>query len=195
MKKLKIIRYISILLIVLGLLGVAPTLYYRYKLATANAAPTIPVQVAPAVISKAPTTVTGVPTKISIPSLKIEVKVVEGVYNSKTKQWNLGLDTAHFATITTQPNNETGNTYIYGHYRPEVFAYLHNIKPDTEAYVTTDNGYEFTYKLKEFKTIEPTDTSVFAYQGPPILTLQTCSGAWFQHRQQFTFDYVSYKKI
>jgi LPXTG-site transpeptidase (sortase) family protein len=195
MNKLKIIRLASLILIALGLLGVAPTLYYRYKLATANAMPTVPVNVAPVALASKPDVITGVPVRITIPSVKIDTAIVPGTYDQKSKAWTLGLHTAHFATITTQPNNEAGNTYIYGHYRPEVFAYLHAIKAGGEAIVTTDNGYEFTYAFKEVKTINPADTSVFAYQGPPILTLQTCSGAWFQNRQQYTFDFVNYKKI
>lgn len=195
MKTLKIIRITSVILIAFGLIGVAPTFYYRYKLASANAVPTIPVQVPQAAIVNTPTAVTGFPTRIAVPSAKIDVSIVPGQYDAKKKSWDLGLHTAHFATITTQPNNETGNTYIYGHYRPEVFAYLHTAKVGSEAVVTTDNGYEFSYILREMKTLDPTDTSVFAYQGPPILTLQTCSGAWFQHRQQYTYDFVSYKKL
>ncbi len=195
MKTLKLIRITSLALILLGLVGVAPTLYYRYKLAGANSAPTILVKVPLNTVKATPAAITGTPVRITVPSLKIDVPVVAGFYDQKTKQWNLGLHTAQFAEITTPPNNLSGDTYIYGHYRPEVFAYLHAIKSGSEAVITTENGLKFTYKLREKHDVNPVDTSVFSYQGPPILTLQTCSGAWFQNRQQFTFDFVSYQKI
>jgi sortase (surface protein transpeptidase) len=194
MKILRIVQITSVILIVLGLLGVVPTLYYRYKLANVNAAPTIPA----ANITKHSTTpnvITGNPVAISIPSVKINVSVVDGYYNQKSKQWTLSLDKAQFATISSTPNNVEGDTYIYGHYRPEVFAYLHAIKPGSEAAITTDNGYRFTYRFREAHNTSPADSSVFAYKGAPILTLQTCSGAWFQNRQQFAFDFISYEKI
>jgi hypothetical protein len=34
----------------------------------------------------------------------------------------------------------------------------------------------------------PTDATLFEYKGKPILTIQTCSGVWYQNRQLFTFD-------
>jgi len=193
MKTIQIIRWLSILLIILGLFGVAPTLYYRYKLANTNAAPTIPAGNITQQITS-PDMITGHPVNLSIPGAKINVRVIDGEYNQKTKQWTLTTNKAQFATISSPPNNIGGNTYIYGHYRPEVFAYLHIIKPGSEAYVTTDNGYVFTYRYRELKTVNPADSSVFAYKGPPIMTLQTCSGAWFQNRQQYTFDFVKYQK-
>ncbi len=193
MKIIHTIRFISVALIILGLLCFAPALYYRYKLAHANAMPTVPV-VAVTQQAEAPNLITGHPVNLSIPSTKINVGIIDGQYNQKTKQWTLTNNKAQFATITSTPNNIGGNTYIYGHYRPEVFAYLHIIKPGAEAYVKTDNGYIFTYRFREVHTVDPTDSSIFAYQGAPILTLQTCSGAWFQNRQQYTFDFIKYEK-
>lgn len=195
MKILKTIQITSVVLIAIGAAGVAPTLYYRYKFSNVNAAPVVPVQVAPNVLKAVPTAITGDPVSIMVPSLSLSVPVVHGVYDKETKEWNLGLITAQFATITTQPNNLSGDTYIYGHYRPAVFAYLHNIKDGGEAMVDSANGYRFTYKLRERHDVGPADTSIFSYTGSPILTLQTCSGAWFQNRQQFTFDFVSVQEL
>ncbi len=191
MKKLKAVQIFSVVLILLGTAGVAPSLYYRYKLGRSNAAPVNPVSISVKALKTAPTAITGDPIAISIPSLNINVPIVHGSYDPRTREWNLGLSSAQFATITTQPNNLSGDTYIYGHYRPAVFAYLHNIKDGSEAIIDTNNGHRFTYRLREKHDVGPADTSIFSYVGPPILTLQTCSGAWFQNRQQFTFDFVS----
>ena len=197
MKKVTIVQLVSGVCIVVGLCGVVPTLYYRHKLSTVYAAPVAPVQAPPA--AQQPTAkpvVSGVPVQVSVEGPAVQnVPVVEGVYNPATREWNVGLTTAHFATITSPANDTAGNTYIYGHYRPEVFAALHTARVGALARVVTNNGYEFTYQLQEVKTLSPADTSVCAYQGAPILTMQTCSGFWFQNRQQFTFSFVSYKKL
>ncbi len=66
-------------------------------------------------------------------------------------------------------------TFIYGHNRWAVFYKLLKVQPGDEAIVSTANGHTFTYKMTGQKVTQPTDTSLFHYQGPPILTLQTCS--------------------
>ena len=195
MNKVKVLRIIGSTFVVLGLFGVTPTLYYRYRLSKVNAAPLIPVDVPSLARNLTPETITGKANKLAIQSLGLEVPVVDGAYDPSTKQWTLGLHTAQYAMLSTPPNNTSGMTYIYGHYRPEVFAPLHKIPDGAEAIVTTDNGYKFTYKLREKHDVAPEDTKIFEYQGAPILVLQTCSGLWFQNRQQFTFDFVKYEKI
>ncbi len=135
--------------------------------------------------------ISGLPVNLQIPSLHMNLQIIPGIYNAKTKTWNLTLDKVQYATVTPQPNNESGNTFMYGHYRPEVFAYLHIIKPDSQAVVTTANGHTFYYQLAGVQVVNPNDSAaVFDYSGPPILTLQTCTGLFFQNRQLFTFDLV-----
>ncbi len=181
------------LLIALGIIGSAPTIYYHLTNSGSVAAHGLPHSVAVKPNPKT-TLIKGHPTAISIPSLNINLQIIDGFYNSGSGAWTLTLDKAQFATVTSEPNNVSGNTFIYGHYRPEVFAYLHLIKPGSQAIVTTDNGYKFYYKFTQTYATSPQDGSVFTYEGTPMLTVQTCSGAWFQNRQMFLFDYVSYKK-
>ena len=186
---------IGILLVLLGLLGVLPTLYYRHRDATVlnNAIPVANVpQFTPDIKS---TLVTGKPLELTIPSLNMHLSIVDGLYDAKTGQWTLSLNKAHYALLSTLPNNEAGNTLIYGHYRPEVFAYLHNIKHSAETIVQTENGYRFIYSFDSSQAVTPSDTSIFAYSGSPQLTLQTCSGAWFQNRQLYKFHFVRYEKV
>lgn len=191
----KRLRLLAILLVISGLAIIAPINYYAFKskVALAQNSPTIPVQhIQP---KPSVTLVTGVPVAINIPSLKIDLQVIPGYYDSKSGQWTLTLDKAQFAEPSTQPNNEMGNTLIYGHYRPEVFAYLHHIVPGAQAIVTTDNGYEFTYTFEDSVAYSPTDTSIFTYTGAPRLTIQTCSGTFMQNRQMYYFKYDGYTKI
>ena len=190
----KLLRIIAILLIVAGLAGIVPLGYYalRSKVALAQDTPTIPAQ--PIQLKPSVTLVTGQPVEIAIPSLHMDLSVIPGVYNPKSGQWTLTDNKAQFAEPSVQPNNELGNTLIYGHYRPEVFAYLHHIQPGAQAIVTTDNGYKFTYTFQNTTAYNPADTSIFTYQGPPQLTVQTCSGAFMQNRQMYYFSYDGYSK-
>lgn len=202
----------SLILVIGGLIGVVPTLYYKWTgngTAPLRSGPIVyaqgkaPAGVQNSVGNKTPTSTQpiktdGMPISISItpvPYLPTTIQVVPGYYNPKTQSWNLSLTQAQFATPSVEPNSVAGNTIIYGHYRPEVFAYLHLIKPGAKAYVTTDQGYLFTYTYEDTYALDPSNTSIFSYQGPPILTVQTCSGAYFQNRQMYQFGFDSVQKI
>lgn len=204
--KLNDLRLISLIggtLLVVGLIGVGPTLYFRWThTGTAEANPISASQLFAQVDGNKKTApnvplVTGFPVSISIPgsrpALNINVGIIPGYYNKNTNGWTLSDTDAQFATISTQPNNISGNTFIYGHYRPNVFAYLHLITPGTIATITTNNGYQFNYKFVTTYAVSPTDTSVLSYSGDPVLTIQTCSGSFFQNRQMFIFSYDGYK--
>lgn len=192
MKVTKILTYTGLFLLVAGLCLLAPLIYYSRKNSVLASQPPAPIRLAQTTVT--PTTVSGKPKQLTIPDLKIDVPVIDGTYNQKTGSWSLSLSSAHYALITALPNNDSGNTLIYGHYRPEVFARLHNIKPSQKAYIFTENGYVFTYEFTSAVTVSPTDTSLFAYQGPAKLTIQTCTGRWMQNRQLFSFSYVGYEK-
>jgi LPXTG-site transpeptidase (sortase) family protein len=133
--------------------------------------------------------VSGKPVRIEIPSLHIDLQVIDGHFNDTTKTWTLTKDKAQYATVTPLANNAEGNTFIYGHNRKGVFSTLNRITKGAQAIVTTDNGHRFTYTFRSAYETNPNDDSLFHYQGAPILTVQTCSGLWYQNRQLFTFDF------
>ena len=133
-------------------------------------------------------TVSGTPIHIDIPSVDISVDIEPGYYDKKSQTWTLSAVKAQYATITPPANDGGGNTFIYGHNRLAVFYKLLKIQPGDEAIVTTSNNHKFVYKMTSQKVTKPTDDSLFHYQGPPILTLQTCSGLWYQNRSLFIFD-------
>ncbi len=135
-------------------------------------------------------TISGLPAHIDIPSVGISDDIDLGYYNKSTQTWSLSLTNAEYATITPEPNNGGGNTFIYGHNRWAVFYKLLKVQPGDEAIITTTNNHQFTYKMVGQRTTQPNDNSLFTYQGPPILTLQTCSGLWYQNRSLFVFDLV-----
>lgn len=136
----------------------------------------------------------GKPLEINISSVSINLPVYDGQYDEKNKTWTLSTNAAHYALITALPNNVSGNTFIYGHNRKEVFSRLAGMKVGDRATITTDSGYTFVYRFRKSIETNPYDDSLFRYEGPPILTLQTCSGLWYQNRQLFTFDLVEVTK-
>lgn len=186
MKRNHLLLLAGLFLIALGILGWG----LRESSLFVNAQPLLPTTNTKAVVVK-DATIEGDPTQINIPSLDMTLPIINGVYNANDKQWTLSLDKAQYAVVTPMPNNKAGNTFIYGHYRSEVFERLHDIQSGADAYVTTQNGHRFTYQLTGVRVTNPSDTSLFKYHGPPILTIQTCTGLFFQNRQLFTFKLVN----
>lgn len=205
LNKIKVASLLGGLLILIGTTLLSTIMYFHYfDKSSAAASASSPTQIASqeTAIQKAEhnkSLVTGFPALISIPGpradLDMNVSVIPGYYYKQSDTWTLRESSAMFATTSTQPNNLTGNTFIYGHYRPNVFAYMHLITPGTLATITTNNGYKFSYRYIKTYAVKPDQTSVLSYSLSPILTIQTCSGTFFQNRQIFVFNYVSYSKV
>ncbi|MGH7156977.1 MAG: sortase [Candidatus Saccharimonadales bacterium] len=149
----------------------------------------------PALKVSAPQIVSGNPSFLSIPSLNKSLSIIPGTEDSKTGAWTLTWDKVQYATISPEPNNHEGNTLIYGHETSSIFTYLYRLRPGDTASVTTDNGYIFHYTYEGTYAVNPHDWSVFNYKGAPILTLQTCSGVFFQNRQMYQFSLSGFDKI
>lgn len=191
MNKLRISLIGGIGLVVVGLaLAANPALeYWRSKhVESVSASPFSVVASATPALPPQQQLVSGQPVRLQIPTLNIDLKVVDGYYNKTNKTWTLTKDMAHYATMTPQPNNKEGNTFIYAHNRKGVFQGLTGLKAGDQVIVTTDNGHTLTYAFRAAYETNPNDTALFEYKGTPILTLQTCSGVWYQNRQLFTFD-------
>ena len=140
--------------------------------------------------SDMPNLIIGKPVRLIIPSAKIDIEVIDGSYNSVTKNWTLSDDKAHFALMSSEANNMAGNTFIYGHNSRKVFAPLYRAKLGDIATVKTGNGKTFNYKLLYTKEVSPEDVSVFEYKGKSILTIQTCKGSWYDKRKLFIFEFA-----
>lgn len=204
LNKLQKMSILGSLLVIVGAIGVAPALYFRWtNTGTASASPILPVSVVNrinAIEKREPkqSPITGYPVSIYIPgsrpAFNMSVNIIPGYYNASTGAWTLTTTDAQFVTFSAQPNNITGNTYIYGHYRPNIFAYLHLISLGTIATITTSNGYLFKYKYVYTYAVSPSQTAVLDTSKAPILTVQTCSGAFFQNRQMYIFSYDGYSK-
>jgi LPXTG-site transpeptidase (sortase) family protein len=134
--------------------------------------------------------------KIEVPSVGVTLPVIDGSYDKESNTWTLSHDKVQFDTASKQPNSRSGNTFIYGHATTQVFGPLLQLQPDALAYVTTDNGYVFTYKLTSHEVVDPTNVGVLNYSGPSRLMLQTCTGPTLsEFRQMFYFSYAGHKKL
>jgi LPXTG-site transpeptidase (sortase) family protein len=147
----------------------------------------------PVVASDAPTVkplITGKPVRIVIPSQNIDLPVDEGFYNEENNSWTLSAYRAQFARLSNFANDAEGNTFIYGHNNKFVFGPIKNIQQSDQAVVYTDNNHTFYYEFENTYAVSPENTSILSYEGPPILTVQTCSGNWNEQRQMYTFKLI-----
>jgi len=134
--------------------------------------------------------ISGKPVHLTIQSIGYDGDVIDGNYNASNGSWTLSKDKAHFAIPSKPANNKEGNTFIYGHNNKYVFANMYKLKLGDRAQVITENGHIFTYEYYSLTVTNPEDTSLFNYAGPPILTIQTCSGSWYENRSLYAFKLV-----
>lgn len=137
----------------------------------------------------------GQPVRVVLPDQGIDLPVDPGFFDPASNSWTLSGYRAHFAMVTKLANNHDGNTFIYGHNNKYVFGHIKTIQPGQKAIVYTDNNFVFTYTFESTVGVGPDDTSVLDYSGPPILTIQTCSGNWNEVRQMYEFKFQNFNKL
>lgn len=142
-----------------------------------------------------PEAVQGIPIHINVADVGVNIGVDKGYYNAKNGKWTLSDTAAFYGTMTAPANSESGNTFIYGHNANDIFGNLRDAKVGMQAIVTTDNGYKFVYTLATFKAVSPSDVTLIQPTEAPTLTLQTCSGTWYQFRTLYTFTLDRYEKV
>lgn len=131
----------------------------------------------------------GEPQSMSIPQLDINLSIIPGNFDQNTKTWNVSRDKAHFATVTKHPNTVEGNTLLYGHNSDAVLGKTRDLKLGDTLIIKTDKGMSFLYEYSEDKVVDPSDVSIFSYQGPPRVTIQTCTGLFDSMRRFMTFKF------
>ncbi len=188
----------GVALTVIGLMGLIPALFNSG--ATTAFAESNSSQVATPVTEvkktePAPESISGHPVRVVSPSVGVDMSVVDGFYDKSSGDWTLYDDKAMFAAMTTEPNDKSGQTFIYGHATQRVFGKLLNMKVGQVVEVYTSNGYKFTYTLKETETVTPQTTNVLSYEGSPRLLLQTCVGAFSESRRFFILDFTKVEKV
>jgi LPXTG-site transpeptidase (sortase) family protein len=136
--------------------------------------------------------ISGVPVRILIPSLSIDLPVVKGSYSAATQAWSVADSSANYATNTAPINNYRGQSLIYGHNNRHVFGTTIKLAPGALAYIYTDNNHVFQYAFAGSQTIDPTRTDIFfaMANSEPGLKLITCEGTDFEYRHFMSFNFV-----
>lgn len=132
----------------------------------------------------------GRPVTVYLPDVELQRTIIDGDYNPDNRSWTLSGQYAHFATISMLPNNKTGNTFIYGHNTPAVFAGLKNLRAGNTAFIRVDSGETFVYRYIKSTEVYPEDVSILGQTIKPTLSLQTCTGLWYQKRTVYQFEFV-----
>jgi len=130
----------------------------------------------------------GLPTRVIVPSVGIDLPVKIGSYNTADQTWTLDMQSAFYADRSVPVNDSNGSTLIYGHARGGLFAKLPEISSGATAQVYTDSGKVFSYIFASSRQVQPEDTSIFVNSGAPILALQTCSGPFDIYRTLVSFN-------
>lgn len=135
--------------------------------------------------------VSGQPNRIVIPDSNVDLPVDAGYYDATTGEWTLAGLRAQFATISAPANNQSGETFIYGHNNNSVFGALRHNTPvvGAQALVYADNGRVFSYRYSTAETVGPNDVSILDYIGAPELVIQTCTGSLNELRTMYHFSF------
>jgi hypothetical protein len=187
LKKIRYYSSVGVLYALTLLFGVFAFKPLSHSIQRSAIASSLPVEVSAEQPSKQ--ILTGKPVRIVVLDVGIDLPVDEGRYNPSDGSWSLSGYHAQYAMLTPLANDSTGNTFIYGHNNKYVFGPLKHINPGTVAKVYTDNNKIFSYDFESTYAVTPDNTSVLYYQGPSILTVQTCSGAWNEQRQMYVFKF------
>lgn len=139
--------------------------------------------------------ISGTPVAVSVPAVNIDKEIVPGIYDKQARTWQVLPRSIHFAEASNLINDHAGNTLLYAHNNRHAFGPLARLQLEDTAQVITDTNYLFSYRLVRISDHNPSDTSIFAYRGDPILTLMTCSGAFNEIRSFYTFQLEAVEKL
>ena len=108
------------------------------------------------------------PTRLVIPSIHVDVPVVEG------DDWEQLKKGAGHHIGSANPG-ERGNTFMSGHndIYGEIFRHLEEVKVGDEIIVYAGER-SYSYYVRATRIVEPDDVSVMYPTSTPILTLLTC---------------------
>jgi LPXTG-site transpeptidase (sortase) family protein len=191
LKKIRYYSSVSACYVLTLLFGVVAFKPLSHSITSSAIASTLPVEVAAEQASKQ--ILTGKPVRIIISDIGIDLPIDEGRYNEADQSWSLSGYHAQYAMLTSLANDEHGNTFIYGHNNKYVFGPMKHINQGSVASIYTDNNKIFSYIFQSTYAVTPENTSVLYYEGPSILTVQTCSGAWNEQRQMYVFKFIDVK--
>lgn len=109
-------------------------------------------------------------TRLTVPSIKLDAVVVEGVDRK-----DLLMGPGHL-TDTPEPG-QTGNSVISGH-RDTFFRHIHELKPG-DFILVERAGRQYRYQVTGKKIVQPTDMAVVQPTPDAQLTLLTCYPTYY----------------
>jgi LPXTG-site transpeptidase (sortase) family protein len=131
------------------------------------------------------------PIRIVIPTISLDLKIVDGSYNQRTKQWSVAERAVNHVPQSAPANNQAGTTILYGHNFAWVLGKTKNLVPGDKIYLYGEDGSLFEYSYRESQTVKPTDVGLFEQSSEkPEALLMTCDGQWAQVRRAMYFDLV-----
>lgn len=137
-----------------------------------------------------PEKISGVPMRLVISRLEIDLPVLPGLYTPETDTWSLTDSYVHHANISARPNNLSGSTFLYGHNAWSVLGKTFNIQAGDRAEIITENGTVFRYIYINYTSATPQNAEVVtAPSDVPRLVLMTCEGVWNEGRRLMYFDF------
>ena len=182
-------RVVSLYVIALIILGSSFSISTLTNNVTAESSPKVSVtkmNLKPAIIKEI---IDGEPISIQIDRLVINLPINNGVYDPTSGEWTLSDDAVYYAQITDLPNNQRGNTFLYGHNNKQVLEPLAGLVTGDIAIIKTTNGHIFTYIYTNSEIVPPDLTSIlYANPDNPRLTIMTCEGVFSQARRLMYFD-------
>ena len=113
------------------------------------------------------------PTRIIIPSVKIDLPIVE----AKVVQgyWETSATSASHGLGSASPGDR-GNMVLFAHARKGLFLPLRNIKMGEVVEVFNNKEQKYRYQVFEIKEVPPNQVEVISQTPDERLTLYTCSG-------------------
>jgi LPXTG-site transpeptidase (sortase) family protein len=113
------------------------------------------------------------PERILIPKVRIDLLVFPA--QASEDVWEISEEGVSYLLGSGLPGRK-GNLVIYGHNKNRLFGPIRWLKKDDEIKVINRRGEEFTYKIKETKTVTPAMIDVLYPTEDSTLTLYTCAG-------------------
>jgi LPXTG-site transpeptidase (sortase) family protein len=114
------------------------------------------------------------PKKITIPDLKIDLPIEEGVIAGGI--WEISPKNATHLDTSSSPTL-SGNIVIYGHNKRVIFGSLAFAKKGMLIDLLLANGQRREYKIVDVLQVDPSDVAVVApTTTQEILTVYTCTG-------------------
>lgn len=139
------------------------------------------------IVSK--TIIDGEPQTFIMDRLGIVLQIKYGYFDSDSNSWTVSDDAIYYAYGTALPNNQRGNTFLYGHNRDSVVAKLSDLVADDEVKIITINGHTFIYSYVSDDSVSPDYVDILKYDpNTPRLTVMTCEGVWSLTRRLMYFD-------